>query len=1000
MEKIHSPSTNAFGTLVNEENGCIYVESYTNLGFENYGVIEINYSYDMYALTGSINSGIINGTGNLVVDSVTFTNNGVINSQTLFYNSLINIGPNFTILNDEVVFRGCEILFTESPVNISTVTYRQTTKCVEAIPSIQTNIIGVTLEEQQLDISATIIRIETSDLGTNSYSFNNCDISITDSTISTLQLTNETNIQIVNSEIQYLIATNCVINNELLVRTLRATNSTFNIVELVTGYLINSTFESIKNTQEAIICNNDTSSSSPFQYIIIKELINEASIIFNGYFQFENIVLGSEDHLHSFSINPGIAPTILVDCYVYDVTLNSVYTYGSTYFNGTIVSIITNYGELELLSLPGSIDSLILKSGSTLYSSDSFELSNMHIESMVTTSVNRCVISSSLYFEGDIDLTTLILLDGSTVTSSLSTDVLYVDTIVATDTTSIAVGIEVSNQCSNLVLSSKYLTTTESFNGYCTTSTITTLNNYGTYQHNGAISIVNNYGTYVVSSDCSSFMLNYGTLQLNDGIVGQSLFVGCGNGSVIRGSGIAGLSSQETDIETQVFVYVDGEIEITNNYDNDLIITANVYEDRNDILYVDYSTNNLFDTIVILDDFTPPEPTNYTVFVIEELSFTPNIKIRIYDYESNYPWTTGYTSTYAYVEYLGCPEVYNPLTKFCESCPTGYIFNEETKQCSDCPIGKVMTDGICVNCSAGTYEYSGTCIQCGEKEVSSEGSTECITCTSGTIPDSNKTNCVYCDAGTELIDNDIYYGCKPCSAGYYKSESQTSQRYCLPCEVGHYNPYKGQVSCFPCTPGFYQNLTGQSSCSKCPSGYAQNEFKSTECFMCENDEFANNEQSDCILCDAGFEEYQGSCYWCKPGTYKNDTGKYCEVCPDGTYQPYKGRTSCYECPDGKHVKNNATICVDDEMETNIPAMVAIYTIFPIAIAMACCSVFCCAFYENRKDKKEEVPSHSKDSRETHKKNDKNQTNRRLEKRVRRCKNKKTINQSLRRRNDV
>ncbi|XP_078537107.1 signal peptide, CUB and EGF-like domain-containing protein 2 isoform X8 [Lissotriton helveticus] len=114
-----------------------------------------------------------------------------------------------------------------------------------------------------------------------------------------------------------------------------------------------------------------------------------------------------------------------------------------------------------------------------------------------------------------------------------------------------------------------------------------------------------------------------------------------------------------------------------------------------------------------------------------------------------------------------------------------------------------------------------------------------------------------------------------CGAGQMRVDNR-----CVSCNVGTY--YDGdQEQCILCPNGTYQDEEGQITCETCPRTDSHGSQKATG---------ARN-MSEC----GGH---------CLPGEYSLDGFKPCHLCPLGTYQPEKGRTSCFSCGGGlgsKHV---------------------------------------------------------------------------------------------------
>ncbi|XP_039518752.1 signal peptide, CUB and EGF-like domain-containing protein 2 isoform X5 [Pimephales promelas] len=94
---------------------------------------------------------------------------------------------------------------------------------------------------------------------------------------------------------------------------------------------------------------------------------------------------------------------------------------------------------------------------------------------------------------------------------------------------------------------------------------------------------------------------------------------------------------------------------------------------------------------------------------------------------------------------------------------------------------------------------------------------------------------------------------------------------CVKCAVGTY--YDGeQGRCFLCPPGTYQDEEGQVSCDVCPGPEGRG-----------------------IPRSAGARNISECGGQCRPGHFSHDGFVPCLPCPQGTYQPEVGRTSCFPC---------------------------------------------------------------------------------------------------------
>ncbi|KAK3869849.1 hypothetical protein Pcinc_024872 [Petrolisthes cinctipes] len=151
--------------------------------------------------------------------------------------------------------------------------------------------------------------------------------------------------------------------------------------------------------------------------------------------------------------------------------------------------------------------------------------------------------------------------------------------------------------------------------------------------------------------------------------------------------------------------------------------------------------------------------------------------------------------------------------------------------------------------------------------------------------------CLHCPAGTFAPRDEKT--CSPCRRGYYQDLSR--QGSCKRCPPGRFTRYEGTKSLLECVPvcgfGTY-SPTGLVPCLNCPhNSYTEESpvdgFK--ECQPCPPETYTY----------AAATASQQLCRRrCRPGTY-SDTGlEPCALCPYNYYQPYAGRSICFECPTG------------------------------------------------------------------------------------------------------
>ncbi|XP_050971351.1 signal peptide, CUB and EGF-like domain-containing protein 2 isoform X7 [Labeo rohita] len=110
---------------------------------------------------------------------------------------------------------------------------------------------------------------------------------------------------------------------------------------------------------------------------------------------------------------------------------------------------------------------------------------------------------------------------------------------------------------------------------------------------------------------------------------------------------------------------------------------------------------------------------------------------------------------------------------------------------------------------------------------------------------------------------------------------------CVKCSVGTY--YDGeQGRCFLCPPGTYQDEEGQVSCHVCPGPEGRG-----------------------IPRTAGARNISECGGQCRPGRFSHDGFVPCLPCPQGTYQPEVGRTSCFPCGGSLTTKYDGSVSFQD-----------------------------------------------------------------------------------------
>lgn len=222
-------------------------------------------------------------------------------------------------------------------------------------------------------------------------------------------------------------------------------------------------------------------------------------------------------------------------------------------------------------------------------------------------------------------------------------------------------------------------------------------------------------------------------------------------------------------------------------------------------------------------------------------------------------------------------------TTFVESCSDPAL-----QACSQCSPGKYFSAlGNCEKCQGGKYSTYGVanatgCLSCDVGEFSEAGSSSCSTCPEGKYSNVGSYSCIDCPSGKK-------------KSGLVGNETTA----CDTCEVGKFQPSKGQVSCQDCPEGTYQDSKGQPVCNICPEGTYQDSLGETICKSCSVGKYNNKEGQNNSV----------ACVQCTPGYYTADTASFeCQTCPDGYYQAEYGKSECDACPAGKYGHSESTVC--------------------------------------------------------------------------------------------
>jgi len=314
-----------------------------------------------------------------------------------------------------------------------------------------------------------------------------------------------------------------------------------------------------------------------------------------------------------------------------------------------------------------------------------------------------------------------------------------------------------------------------------------------------------------------------------------------------------------------------------------------------------------------------------------------------------------------------CSEVCDPLKNLysgmgasvCLECDDGYVNSEV--QCVGCGLGMYAEAPVCKICPPGSINnithrgvgVNETCLKCLDTEYT---------------PDiANGKMCISVREGYQVsIDKRSEVACQ---IGYFRNNQSTR---CIQCPAGSFSSSVGNSVCSQCPSGKYQDRTGESFCATCLSGYVSINVGARQCTTCLNGSIPNVNSTGCIPCErntykvrqnqcgkcplgsisregsASIKECRechnnylvsldGNCVLCPAGSYKKQTNfdyqnniaiYTCELCPDGTHNPFEGaagiwncssckgfgyvpsanKSSCVKCPVGQ--SGNGRECID------------------------------------------------------------------------------------------
>ena len=238
-------------------------------------------------------------------------------------------------------------------------------------------------------------------------------------------------------------------------------------------------------------------------------------------------------------------------------------------------------------------------------------------------------------------------------------------------------------------------------------------------------------------------------------------------------------------------------------------------------------------------------------------------------------------------------------------CERGAELTAERTSCQQCGYGFFSDDGDnhgleCQPCGAGSICTSFGCIVCEECSSGRVGQgTECVACSPGRQPSDDRVSCMSCPTGTagaggecsQCVDGSEpasnLQSCQPCPAGSAGTGGTCSQS----CRAGT-APNTARTLCGGC--GVGEASTGGQSCSVCGAGY-EPDATAASCIPCRTGSAGIG--GECSQCGAGMAPITGrtSCEMCAAGT-AGDSG-VCMQCDDGS-KPDANSITCVPCPAG------------------------------------------------------------------------------------------------------
>ena len=154
-------------------------------------------------------------------------------------------------------------------------------------------------------------------------------------------------------------------------------------------------------------------------------------------------------------------------------------------------------------------------------------------------------------------------------------------------------------------------------------------------------------------------------------------------------------------------------------------------------------------------------------------------------------------------------------------------------------------------------------------------------------------------------------GCATCPEGKYQhrildNRQNRTFQVCTACRPGSF-AHAGKALCTGCDLGFFQPLRGQSSCVSCSPGQHSFTHSATKCRLCAPGRAIAQRSSP-------------SCVGCSPGRHINERGaQHCYRCWGDNVQERSGQRLCRPCVAGRYANRNKTACVSIIVATLAPS---------------------------------------------------------------------------------